>query len=148
MKALILYGSNHGSTKRIVEKLIDYLKFPFDIINVKDFTDYELLKQYNLLLFFAPTYGDEELQQDMEDFLVAFPYSLSNHQVAVCEIGNYEGYDLFSFGASKIMDYHMEKLNAHEIVPSLSMDSLPKKDWNILERWCNLINDNHSISKF
>jgi flavodoxin len=141
MKTIILYGSTRGSTERVVEALSKYLTFYYEIKNVKSLQSSEILNQYDLLIFFSPTYGDEELQDDMEKFLSICNNDLSNKFYAICELGNYYGYDDFSFGAMKIIRRKLDALNAKQLIQPLSMDSLPKKDWNALEKWCQLLNE-------
>jgi flavodoxin len=142
MKTIILYGSTRGSTERVVKALSKYLSFSYEVRNVKLLQNSDVLNQYDLLIFFAPTYGDEELQDDMENFLSICNNDLSGKFYAICELGNYYGYDDFSFGAMRIISHKLDILNAKQFIQPLSMDSLPKKDWDALERWCFLLNEN------
>jgi flavodoxin len=128
MKTVVLYASSHGSTRRVVKKLAETLKFSFDCFDVKSLADSSSMDQYDVFLFFSPTYGNEELQQDMEKFIVDFKLDMSHKYYAICELGNYYGYEV-DFGAMKIIRHHLEKLCGTELVTPLSMDSLPKKDW-------------------
>lgn len=143
MKTLVLYGTNHNSTKRVVEKIKDHLKFTYDIINVKDVDDISIILNYELLLFFVPTYGDEELQDDMENFIIKCKLDLSEKYFAVCELGNYYGYDDFIFGAMPIIYKSLVALKAKPFLTPLSLDSLPKKDWALLEKWCYKLNSKY-----
>lgn len=95
--------------------------------------------KYELFLFFSPTYGNEELQQDMERFIVDFKLDMTGKYYAICELGNYYGYEA-DFGAMKIIRHHLEKLRGKEFVSPLSMDSLPKKDWVAFATWCGKLN--------
>ena len=140
MKTLVLFGSTRRSTSQVVNRLPDYLDFEFDVKNVKELKETSLLKDYELLLFFAPTYGDGELQQDMEDFLRRLNDDLSGKSFAICELGNYYGYDDFAHGAMPIIRSHLLLHQASELVPPVSIDSLPKKDWDNLKAWCGLLN--------
>lgn len=140
MKVAILYGSTHGTTKRIIKKLSDYISFEYDIFNVKDISVNTFLLDYELLFFICPTYGDEELQDDMEEFLKYFKFDLSSKKYVICETGNYYGYDNFEFGAKKIIDWHLRNLGATEYYPGFSLDTLPKIDWESFEKWFNNLN--------
>lgn len=145
MKILVLFGSTLNSTKRVVEKFTEQLHFPFHIINVKELNDDAILQQYQLLIFFCPTYGDEELQEDMENFLLICEKSLEGKLFAVCELGNHEGYEDFSFGASRLVRKMVLALGATEFIKPLSMDSLPRKDWMSFTIWSKMLNE--SIEK-
>jgi len=140
MKTLVLFGSTRSSTKRIVESLGNYFSFQYDVVNVIDSPSNNTLQKYDLLLFFSPTYGDEELQEDMENFLVNYKGDLSSKYYAICEVGNYHGYDDFSYGAMPIIRKTLQSLHAEEFIDPVSVDSLPKKDWNILKCWCEVLN--------
>lgn len=103
------------------------------------------LARYSLLLFFVPTYGDGEVQEDMEQFMLQLSSPLSNKYFGICELGNYYGYDDFAHGAMPILRQHLKSLGAKEFVPPVSIDSLPKKDWANLDRWTALLNDQLEI---
>ena len=141
MQVLVLYGSSRRSTQMVVNRLPQYLKFPFDVINVKSQVNLTDLKPYELLLFFVPTYGDGEVQEDMERFMLRLSSPLPTKQFCICELGNYYGYDDFAHGAMPILREHLTRLGAKEFAPPVSIDSLPKKDWQNLNRWCSLLNE-------
>jgi flavodoxin len=139
MKTVVLFASSRGSTRRVVKRLDEILEFSFDCFDVKSLKDSSSLEKYELLLFFCPTYGNEELPLDMERFIVNFKLDMSSKYYTICELGNYYGYET-DFGAMKIIRYHLEKLCGKEILSPLSMDSLPKKDWMALATWCGKLN--------
>jgi len=130
---VILYGSSYGTTKKIVRKVSDKLNIN-SIFNIKNFKK-EQLNQYKLLIFFCPTYGDEELQIDMEIFFQSLETSLENKYFLICETGNYYGYDSFELGAKKILLYELEYRQCIQFYKNLSLDTLPRIDWNSLEEW-------------
>jgi len=94
-----------------------------------------VLAPYNVCLFFASTWGDGELQEDMESLFVRFKLDLTGKHFAVCELGNYYGYDDFEFGALHIMQHFLDASGGVELVEPFCMDSLPKKDWLGFESW-------------
>jgi flavodoxin len=116
------------------------LHFAADVLAIDLLDDPGLLRQYDLLLFLASTWGDGELQIDMEHFFARQRIDLSGKLYAICELGNYYGYDDFEFGALRIMQYHLQQWGAEEFVEPFCMDSLPRKDWDGFARWCNLLN--------
>jgi flavodoxin len=136
---VVLYASSHGSTRAVVRRLAELVEFSFDCFDVKDLTDARSLDRYEWFLFLSPTYGNEELQPDMERFIVNFKLDMSGKYYAICELGNYYGYET-EFGAMKIIRYHLEQLTGRELIPPLSMDTLPKKDWQALATWCGKLN--------
>jgi flavodoxin len=140
VESLIIFGSTRGNTRTVVKRMPSLLDFPVDTRDAKHGLDDASLDDYDLLLFFASTWGDGELQADMEDLLVRTPLRLNGKYYAICELGNYYGYDDFEFGATRIIRHHLELAGGRELVESFSMDSLPRKDWEGLKRWCTEIN--------
>lgn len=136
---VVLYASNRGSTRKVVKRLAEMVEYPFDCFDVRDLTEGNSLHQYKSFIFCSPTYGNEELPLDMERFIVRFNLDMSQRQYAICELGNYYGYDS-EFGAMKIIRYHLEKLHGTELIKPLSMDSLPQKDWRAFAAWCGQLN--------
>lgn len=136
---VVLYASSHGSTRRVVKRLGDLVECPFDSFDVKTLNDTSGLDKYTVFLFFSPTYGNEELQLDMERFVINFKLDMSGKHYAICELGNYYGYEN-DFGAMRIMRFHLKQLRGHELISPLSMDSLPLKDWRALSTWCGKLN--------
>jgi flavodoxin len=88
----------------------------------------------DLLIILCPTYGDEELPLEMEDYLLGIQI-INLKFFAICELGNYYGYEDFTFGAGIIIKKYFEKLGFSEFHPMLSLDSIPKIDWNIFDKW-------------
>jgi flavodoxin len=146
MKSLVIYGSTWGSTRKIVRHLPEILCFPIDIVDVKTLTDSSVFDSYELLLFFAPTSGDEELQLDLEDFIARHLHRLEEKYYAVCELGNYFGYDDFKFGAEKILSRFLSAIGGQEFVPPFAMETFPYKDFDGLARWCKLLNEKVSAA--
>lgn len=141
MKSLLVYGSTWGNTKKVVQRLPAWLSFPIDIVNVSSLTDDRLFADYDLLVFFTSTSGDQELQADMEAFFTTCSPKLNGKPYAVCELGNYFGYDDFDFGAERILSFLLCQGGGQELIPPFSMDTFPNKDWNGLARWCSLLSD-------
>lgn len=141
MKSLVVYGSTWGSTKKVVQRLPEWLSFPVEIVNVNSLVNDESFKEYDLLMFFSSTSGDQELQADMEKFLLQNALKLSGKPYAVCELGNYFGYDDFEFGAECIISYFLRVGGGTELIPPFAMDTFPNRDWKGLARWCSILNE-------
>jgi flavodoxin len=140
MKILVLYGSKTGNTRLVANRLPGMLNCETEVVNVASITNADHLLNYGMTLYLASTWGDGELQLDMELFFSRNKVDLHRQPYAICELGNYYGYDDFEFGALNIMRHHVEGWNACEVVEPFSMDSLPHKDWKNLGRWCDRIN--------
>jgi flavodoxin len=140
MRCLALYGSTTGNTRMVALRLPEHMVFPVDVVDVGSVSETGALDGYDLLIFLASTWGDGELQVDMERFFVNCRMALDGKHYAVCELGNYYGYDDFEFGALRIIQHHLQLWGGHELVEPFSMDSLPRKDWAGFARWCDLIN--------
>lgn len=145
IRALAIYGSSRGNTKLIVNRLPAHFTFHVDIVEASSILDADIIIKYDLLLFFASTWGDGELQIDMENFLISNHLNLNGKPYAICELGNYYGYDDFEFGAMRIMRNQLEQWNGYELIEPFSMDTFPRKDWNSLTCWCELLN--HNVEK-
>ena len=140
MKAAILYASSHGRTRKVLSEVLQHLAIRPDVYGVKEGVAQERLADYELLVFLCPTYGDEELQDDMENFLDGFTLDLSGKRFAICELGNYYGYDDFSFGAMRIIRRRLLELRGTELCEPLSLDSFPKTAWGHLLDWVKHLN--------
>lgn len=88
----------------------------------------------DLLIILCPTYGDEELPLEMEDYLFKMKI-VKMKCFAICELGNYYGYDDFTFGAGIILKKYFENLGFKEFFPMLSLDSIPRIDWDNFYKW-------------
>ena len=123
MKIQVIYSSINGKTKQIAahfENCENILKNP----NI----------DCNVLIVICPTYGDEELPLEMEDYLLNLKIKKMKFFV-ICETGNYYGYDDFTFGAGIILKNYFKNLGFEEFHPMLSLDSIPKIDWDIFFKW-------------
>jgi flavodoxin len=140
MKAALLFSSRHGRTRKVVDSAMRQLSLSPDVFDVGAGSVHEKLRDYELLLFFAPTYGDEELEQDMEAFLAGLTQDLSGKRFVICELGNYYGYEDFSFGAMRILRRRLLELNGRELCAPLSLDSFPRLDWSQFDRWVASVN--------
>lgn len=142
MKTALLYGSSNGRTRKAVNETLKWLSMKPDVFDVKDLTSTEHFSGYDLLMFFSPTYGDEELQPDMEKFIRDFSLDMSGKQFVICELGNYYGYEDFSFGAMPIIRRHLLELGGKEMCSPLSLDAMPRVEWGQLRRWVEYVNSN------
>lgn len=122
MNIQLIYDSPHGKTKFVSSK------FNCECVSAKNAVIWA-----DIVLFLCPTYGDEELPHEMEDFLLSL--KIRNKSYVVCELGNYYGYDDFTFGAKKIIEEHLNSLGWDKFYNGISLDSLPKIDWDCFFKW-------------
>lgn len=123
MKNLIIYDSNSGLTKQIA------LKISGDVFHYSEIFD---LSCYDLIIFVCPTYGDEELSLGMESFLISL--DSGKKDFAVCETGNYYGFDDFSFGSRKIIENWLIGLGWKNM-GGFSFDTYKPIKWDSFEKW-------------
>lgn len=136
MEIALIYATKHNHTKKVVDALVERATFKFYIYNVASPV---ILDQYDLILVFCPTYGDEELPLNMEDFLQTL--TCKQKKFVICELGNYYGYDDYEFGAMKIIKHTLLNLEWTEFMQGLSLDSLPKINWDVFYNWCERLNN-------
>lgn len=121
---VVLYYSKGGNSLKVAKF------FNLPLIDVKTNPN---LEKYNCLIIVCPTYGDEELPFEMEDFLINL--KTFNKKYAVCELGNRFGHEgEEGFGAAVIIEYLLDKLNWQKI-DRISLDSIPDIDWENLQKW-------------
>jgi flavodoxin len=160
MKTALIYSSTNGRTRRVVTEALKHLRVRPEVFNAKEPFDPRRLGDYELFLFFSPTYGDQELQEDMEAFLREFfspscsgdgieemeaflrklTFNLDGKFFAICELGNYSGYDDFTLGAMPIIRSHLTQMSAIELCEPLSLDAFPRIHWGHLLDWLELLN--------
>jgi len=140
-KAVLVYGSTRENTARLARSLPQLLAVPLDVFNAANIQSLEQIDGYDVYLFFASTWGDGELQIDMENFFVKHRLELTGKAYAICELGNYYGYDDFEFGALHIMQGLLARSGGRELIEPFCMDSLPRKDLENFQRWLTLLND-------
>lgn len=129
MEILVLYDTVRGKSRKVARHLC---------FNLEVAANVEQLDRYDLVVFVCPTYGDEELPEAMEDFLVSL--KTRSKLYAICELGNYYGYEEKTFGAMKIIKHYLELLSWQEAVEPLSLDSMPHIDWLEVDVWKEKIN--------
>jgi len=90
------------------------------------------------LVIVSPNYGDAEVPEDIEKFLIN--RSREINKWVVLEIGNYGGFDDWSFGARERIGLCMKKNGlSEEALPGVGLDTLPRIDWGTLDRWCDTV---------
>ena len=126
----LVHASRGGNTLRVVERLRELLKFSYT-----EWNDSNAPVVWNSarVLFVSPTCGDEELHPGLEDYLLGVRQN--GCEFAICELGNYYGYETKSFGAGRTLQKFLSSNGWREFHPMLSLDSSPAIDWRSLEAW-------------
>lgn len=141
MKSALIYASTHGRTVQVVDRLLARLEVKPEVFRIQKGAIPTGLEKFDLLLFICPTYGLEELQEEMEEFILHWHPDLHARHFAVCELGNYYGYESFSFGALRILRDRLLGLGGTEWCQGLSLDAFPRVAWSQLDRWAALLNE-------
>lgn len=90
------------------------------------------------LVIVTPNHGDAEVQEEVERFLLARGQGVQ--QWVVVEIGNYGGFDDWSFGARERIALFLKQIGkSDEALPGVGIDTLPRIDWTTLDRWCETV---------
>jgi len=76
--------------------------------------------------------GDEELQPEMEEYLLSLPSEPRLY--ALCELGNYFGFERNMFGCKKVARALLDRLGWTEVA-NVSIDALPEIDWGTANIW-------------
>ena len=133
---LIIFGSLTGNARRVAELIQQ--KLDAKLFNSKDFDNLDQIITLNHnsfeIVFVASTWGDGELQSDMENLLINSTILKSPAVCHIVELGNYYGYDDFEFGALFHIKRCTEQLGFYS-GRHLSLDSMPRIDWDSLSNW-------------
>lgn len=116
----VIYCSIHGHAKKASSF------FSYQVFNINEKIDYNA----DTFVIICPTYGDEELPLEMEDFLLNL--QIRNKNYYICELGNL--FEQEEFGAAPIIRYCLSKLGWVEL-GSISIDSTPVLDVVKLKSW-------------
>lgn len=128
----VLCNSRNGNSFRVAKL------FGWEILAANEFPD---LTPYKFIVVICANTGDEELQPEMEEFLLTL--DIQNIKYAVCELGNYFGYERDCFGCKTIVRSLLTRLGWKEVA-DISIDSLPDLDINAANQWVDRI---HEITK-
>ena len=135
-RTAIIFGSvtRTGNTFVAAEKIAKLL-VDADLYHADDIDDPGVLGAYAKLVFLTPTAGNEEVAEPFERLFDRERIDLSHAEYAVCELGNYYGYDLYEYGAAKILHRLIGDRGGRKFHPTLSLDTLPLIDWELFDGW-------------
>jgi len=132
----------NGTSAQLVQRMQEKLRFPVEALNVSDVSvDPAGIKKYDYSFFLTATYGDQELNDAIEAFVLRLDKDLSTVKYLVCEVGNYYGYDDHAFGSGQIVERFLDDRGAQRVMNTNSVDSLPRIDWKQVDAWIGQLNE-------
>ncbi len=135
-KTAIIFGSlTRGGNTFVAAEKIKKLLGNADLYHADDLEGPAAFAAYKLFVFLTPTAGNEEMAEPFERLFDQDGIDFSHSEYAVCELGNYYGYDLYEYGAAKILRRLIEGRGGREFHPMLSLDTLPLIDWELFDDW-------------
>jgi flavodoxin len=136
MDTVILYASRGNSAKKVAEFILKNLDHEAQIMCVNNKSLVPNPLDFDYFIFVCPTYGDEELEADMERFLISSDWKIHfGRFFSVCELGLYRGYLETNQGAGVIISKYLQSkgLIMHKNI--LSVDSIPLEDYTLIKTW-------------
>jgi flavodoxin len=142
---MIICATVSGTTARVAERLARRLgETQVADLKTADPAHMQIAGPYLVLL--CPTYGDQELEPGFERFLMQWDWhSHRGLRFAFGELGIYTGYEEFGHGLIPMVYSILRSNGLRELVPPLSLDSMPLTDWVKLDAWADRIRHNLSL---
>lgn len=100
------------------------------------------LKKFDFIFFICPNTGDEELPEDLENYL--FNLKTKNKNYFLCELGNYLGFEYY--GCKKIVISILKKLK-WKLRSVVAIDSIYSIDEKKLNEWIEVCKSKIKLSK-
>ncbi len=143
MKTVVYYAAPNpkGSSAQIVERLAERFKHALAKGNVAGGNSPPEVADYDLVILVVATYGDQEVQDNMESFITSVRSAWAAKPYVVCELGNYYGYDDYTFGSGAIIDGYLQQQGAIRKWALASIDTLPQIDWKAVDKWIDRLNN-------
>jgi flavodoxin len=136
MIVLIVYSSKGNSTRFVAEEISKSHDDNCEIYCLNNQRIRSENLRFDHLILVCPTYGDEELEIEMEKFLIESDWSNHNNKsFSVCELGLYRGYADTSQGAGKIISRYLKEKNLCRKGVIYSVDSIPLGDLSLVKKW-------------
>lgn len=131
----VIYGTQGGTTRKVAQRLARILgQVPCD--------DVRVLHQPGVtfsptdLVVCSPTYGDAELENSMETFLMTHDWSRwKGRRFAICEVGIYTGYEEFGHGLCAPIRQLLTAAGMIECFEPLAVDAAPLAEDELAEAW-------------
>jgi Flavodoxins len=136
-KTLILFASKGQVAKKVAFFVANWFQIDNDsVINLSECSIDLNNIYFEHVILICPTYGDEELEENMENCLINTSWSLHQGKTfSIVELGLYRGYEITELGAGRIIQYCLEKNGLKKTTPTLSLDSVYSPPMELLEKW-------------
>ncbi|WP_296229551.1 flavodoxin family protein [uncultured Pseudomonas sp.] len=136
---MVIFSTISGTTRKVAQRVAERIG-DSKILDAR--TAMTLVPNHDIryVLLFCPTYGDEEAEEDFETLLISYDWSaLSGTAFAFCELGIYTGYEDFGHGLVDMVRQTLTHHGLRELVPPLSVDTVPITDWAMVDVWADLV---------
>lgn len=139
MNIALFYGSLTGNTMLISEQLSTYLQSQGHKVTMEDqsLVDISNLRDFDLVIFGASTWGEGDANPTTESFLVALDdplIDLSGVKYAIFGLGD-RSYEHFC-GVVDKLEQTLQKKNAHQVSSSLRLEGFPDESMQTnIETW-------------
>jgi flavodoxin len=134
--ALIVFSSKGNSARSIALRIHANLGNTAEILCLNDSFILAEELDFKHLILVCPTYGDEEMERTMENFLVHSEWGKhGGKKFAVAELGLYRGYIETEQGAGIIIRNYLSSKNLVFCGAMLSVDSIPLEDFSLIDQW-------------
>jgi len=142
---MIICSTVGGTTARVAQRLARGLG-DTQVVNLKTADPAQIQIAGPYLVLLCPTYGDQELEPGFERFLRQRDWQPHRGlHFAFGELGIYTGYEEFGHGLISMVYSVLRGNGLREMVPPLSLDSMPVTDWVKLDAWAERIRHRHSL---
>lgn len=135
-KNIIIFSSKGNSAKNAAYRIFENFDEEANILSLnEDFVLAENL-DFERIILVCPTYGDEEMERSMEDFLVKSNWEKHQNKIfSVCELGLYRGYMETEQGAGVLIRKYLINQGLVACGILLSVDSIPLEDFSLIDKW-------------
>lgn len=134
---LLVYAATHekSNSAQIIQSLVKELEGKTVLYNLSQEIVSDEWQHCNSIIFLPANYGDQELHDLFEVFIIHHRHFFEDKVCFVGEIGNYYGYDDLEFGAGRILTNYLKSCGAIVKETLFSIDTLPFLDMRMLEKW-------------
>lgn len=139
MNIALFYGSLTGNTMLISEQLATYLQSKGHQVTMEDqsVVDVNILKNFDLVIFGASTWGEGDANPTTESFLVTLndpSTNITDVKYAIFGLGD-RSYEHFC-GVVDKLEHTLQAKNAHQVSPSLRLEGFPDESMQThVESW-------------
>lgn len=136
---MVIFSTIGGTTRKVAQRVADRLGDDL-VFDARAAMAEPAPADTRHVILFCPTYGDEEAADDFEVLMLDYDWErLGGAAFAFCELGIYTGYENFGHGLAEMVRGILASNGLREIAPSLAVDAVPITDWDLVDRWADLV---------